>query len=745
MMVTHSRLVQETCINWEIVTNLPVLTAKRNKVRQFNFLGGQNSASEAVAVGETQASLIENSYLTEVGKLEQREGLTRVGDNPATLISHWTFDASTAVDDKEDNDGTATAVTYVDGKFGKAASFNATTSSILVAADTSIDVNSMGPFMIQAFVYVDSDGENDEGRIVDKMAGTDAGYRLFVKSQSGSTVIIDFEVGDTGANTRIVTSTTMSTGAWHRINAVYNSDRSGDVYIDGAIASYTTDTTGGTATADDSANALYIGNRAAGDRCFDGEIDDLRIYDGAFTADDVEMKAILGMTVYAVGTTYNKPIRAKDTQIQELNSNFLTWDNITGLTTLTAGLTTNFIQGLDRLFILNGTDNVFSIDSSLTVTDEGNTNTDFPRTTIAEWTANNRMFASGSLTQSLRDIVYFSNALDPQTWDRTLNLFKVRSGGGGKVTWLKMFKEFELIIYKNDSIFVLNMDGTTPLTDWNLKPLSVVVGCPAGRTVCDIGNDQIYLANDGVRLLSRTTFDKLRVGVISDPIRDIIDSINQDSIQNSVGFFENGLYILGVPVGTSTIPNRFMIWDSLAATQNGDPNSAWTTIPNDVWNLSCMTSFGFGDNLKTIIGGDARALSLCYRVLSGNTDNGTTITQQIITKELDFGEPFFRKTFDPVRFLCESGSDGIYNYSMDIDRSGFISVASTETLSGSLVTPFVTPAITGGSGIDDESFRSKFVGKGNRARLKITNSVYNKRPTFIEYELYAQGHQGRIS
>jgi len=722
-----------------------ILTSKRAKVSQIDFTGGQNSGDDPSTVKANQASLIENSYITQVGKLEQREGQTLLGDNPATLISKWTFDASTAVDDKEDNDGTATSVTYVDGKFGKCASFNGTTSSISVPADTTIDAVSMGAFRVSAWVYVDSDGENDEGRIVDKMAGTDAGYRFFVKSQSGSTVILDFEVGDTGTNTRVVTSTTMSTGAWHKVDAIYNTDRSGDIYLDGAICSYSTDTTGATATADDSANVLYFGNRAAGDRCFDGEIDDIRIYDGSFTADELEIKAILGLTTYSVGTTYNKPIRAIDTKIQELNSNFLTWDNITGLTTLTAGLTTNFVQGLDKLFILNGTDNVFSIDSSLTVTDEGNTNTDFPKTTFGEWTANNRMFASGSLTQSLRDIVYFSDALDPQTWNRTTNLFKVRSGGGGKVTWLKMFKEFELIIYKNDSIFVLNMDGATPLTDWDPKPLSIVVGCPAGRTVCDIGNDQIYLANDGVRLLSRTTFDKLRVGVISDPIRDIIEAINQDAIQNSVGFFENGLYLLGVPVGTSTIPNRWMIWDSFSATRNGEPNGSWTTIPVDVWNMSCMTSFGFGDNLKTIIGGDARALSLCYKVLSGNTDNGATVTQSIITKEQDFGEPFARKIFDPVRFTAESGSDGNYNYSIDIDHTGFNSIASTGTLSGSLQTPFVTPATTGGSQANNSSYRSKFAGKGSAARLQITNSIYNKRPTFIEYELFARGYQGRIS
>lgn len=724
---------------------MPVLTANRIKERTTDLSGGQNSGSEPSTLLANQAELITNSTISEKGKAKQRKGLARVGDNPDTLISHWTFDNSTVVDDKEDNDGTASAITYVAGKFGKAASFNGTTSIITVAADTTIDVNSMGAFRISVWVYVDSDGENDEGRIVDKMAGTDVGYRLFVKSQSGSTVIIDFEVGDTGANTRIVTSTTMSTGAWHKIDAIYNTDRSGDVYIDGAIASYTTDTTGATATGDDSANALIIGNRLAEDRCFDGEIDDLRIYDGTFTADDLELKTILGMTVYVVGSTYNKPIRAKDTSIQELNSNFKTWDNITGLTTLTAGLTTNFVQANDRMFILNGTDNVFSIDSSLTVTDEGNTNTDPPRSTIGEWATNNRLFLSGSLTVADRDIVWFSDSIDPQTFARSTNRFLVRSGQGGKITWLKMFKEFELIIYKNDSIFVLNMDGTTPLTDWGLKPLSISVGCPAGRTVADIGNDHIFLANDGVRLLSRTTFDKLKVGVISDPIQDIIDDINQDAIQNSVGWFEDGLYILGVPVGTSSTPNRFMIWDSVAAGRNQDPNTGWTTIPVDTWNLSCMTSFGFGDNIKTIIGGEARALLLSYKVLSGNHDNGSAIIQTIVTREHDFKDPFVEKIIDPIQAVSQPSTNGIYAVSIDPDRSGFQSIGQMIISGSALETPFTTPQTTVSFNEDSiNNFRTKFMGRCNSARLKFVNSVYNTNPIFMEYTIHAKGYEGRI-
>jgi hypothetical protein len=724
---------------------MPVLTDKRAKIRQTDFSGGQNSGSEPSTLKPTEAELLANCIITERGKCEQRGGLARTGDNPDTLISHWTFDDASSVDDKADNDGTDTAITYVAGKFGKAASFNGTTSLITVTADTTIDVNSMGAFRLSAWIYVDSDGENDEGRIFDKFSSTNIGYRLFVFGQSAGTVKLDFEVGHATTNTRVITSTTLTTGAWHKVDAVYNSDKSGDIYINGVLATYSTDTTGVDAVNDDSAVDLIIGNNSGATRTFDGEIDDARIYDGSFTADDVEIKPILGLTVFAVGSTYNKPIRAKDTAIQELNSNFKTWDNITGLTTLTAGLTTNFVQAQDKLFILNGTDNVFSIDSSLTVTDEGDNNGDPPKTTFGEWASNNRLFLSGSLTIADRDIVWFSDSQNSQAFNRSSNRFLVRSGSGGKITWLKMFKEFELIIYKSDGIYVLNMDGATPLTDWTVKPLSIAIGCPAGRTVQDIGNDHIFLANDGVRLLSRTTFDKLRVGVISEPIQDIIDTINEDAVQNSCAWFENGLYILGFPVGTSTTPNRFVIWDSTAAQRNGDPNSAWTTVPTDAWNLTCFTSFAFGDNKKTIIGGDGRALSLCYKVLSGNTDNGAAIIQTITTKEQDYGDPFVDKIFDPIQVISQPGQNGLYSIQMDVDRSGFTQIDNVQRVGNPLVTPFTTPTATVVVNEDTtKNFRTKFKGRGKSARLKFENSVYNTNPTFLEYTMFARPYGGRI-
>ncbi len=712
---------------------MPKLTANREATRIRSYNGGQNSAAEPTTSAGNEATLLQDCIITDLGKTKQRNGLVRVGDEPSTLISKWTFDASSVVDDVGSNDGITTNITFVDGQFGKAASFNGSTSKITIPVDSSLDVNSMGPFRISAWIFVDSDGEANFGRIVDKNNGS-VGYSFNVRDESSGTVKLQLFVHHATTNTSVITSTTLSTGAWHKVDATYNSDKSGDIYIDGVKASYGTDVTGVGTVSDDSALSLVIGNTTPSDSTFDGEIDDVRIYDGNFTLDDIELDVIQGLTRYSVGSTIDTLLRIKNTDLQRLAADFSEWTNID--TGFTADKETNFIQAKDLMFVLNGTENVHTVNSGLSVTDEGNNNSDPPRTTFGDYLPINRLFLSGSLTISERDDVWFSNSLDPQTFNRVLNKFSVAKGEGGKVTWIKKFKEFELIIYKQTKIYVLNVQGINPLIDWQLKPLSVVIGCPAGRTIQDIGNDHIFLANDGVRLLSRTTFDKLRVGIISEKIQDIIDSINQDAIQNSVGIFEDNKYLLGVPTGTSTIPNKWMIWDSIASVRNRDPNSGWTVVKDDAWKMKTLTSFAFGDNKLTIVGGTAESLSLTYKVLSGNTDDGTEINQTIIGIDHDFGDRASNKIVDPLQIVASTGSDGIYSVQIEKDREGFATIGSI-SLQGGLQTPFTTPAVTGGSERKTFTFRTKFLGRGKIFRLKIQNTAFNKQPTFNEYTIFS--------
>ena len=709
----------------------------RQQIHVRSFNRGQFSGVEQSTIPEGGATSLTNVLINELGRAKQREGLTRRGDTPASLNSHWTFDASSAVDDVGSNDGTAVDVTYVDGKFGKCASFNGSSSKITVTVDTTLDANSLGDFTLRAWVYVDSDGENSVGRIIDKWSGTKVGYRLWVHSESASTVKVSWEVGYGTTNALIVSTTTISTGAWHKIEAIHQTDKSLDLYLDGAVATYATDTQGVGTIGDDSAVDFTIGNEtAAAAKTFDGEIDDVRLYSAARTAAQLDLSKIYGLARFRVPGTIDRLYRIRSTTLERLDDNFLDYTSIdTGFTT---DKDTNFVtgrasDGTYRLFIGNGTDNVHSMTTGEVVTDEGDTNTDCPKTSQFEW-HDNRLFA----INSTGDINY-SDVLDGQTFDRSTNIFRNRTPAKA----LKSFKEKELIIYLTKGIQVLNTTGAIPLTDWSMNLLNESVEFNSPRTVANIGNDQIFLARDGVRILSRTAFDKIQTGIISQPIQDIIDTINQDAISAACGWFVNNRYILSIPTGSNTANDTTVIWDALAAKISGDNSNGWTVLNSDDWNISVFSEMEFSDGVLSLVAGDNRDLSLVYQVLAGNTDNGKTITSEVIGIDHTI-DRVTDAIWDPVQIVAHGNTSSTITVSAEVDRVGFTELGTLD-ISGNIPNlPIALPFALGGSARADKVYRSKQIGRGQTARVKMSHDTYNVQPTYVEYSIYARQLNPRI-
>lgn len=727
---------------------MPLIRQKK-RVRVQSFNAGENSTAEPGIVKSPFASLAQNVNLDEAGKVKQRIGVDEVGDSPDTLKMDMNFSTSSAVDDEGNIIAasiTETSTAYDDGKFAKAIQFNGTTSSVLVAAtETEVSVNTMGPFVITAWVYVDTDGGSDQGRIVDKYAT--GGYRFWVHTESSSTVKLSFEVDYVTTNALAVTSTTMSTGAWHKVEAVL-ATHTPEIYIDGAEASYGTQTDGVGGAVDDSAVPLYIGSDGTSTYYFDGAMEQVRIYDGARTSIEYEQKKIMALTRYHVGSTIDTLVRVRNKHLEELDSDQKGWTRLNasdGFEATTANKETNFVQALDKLFILNGEDNVHSMASNKDITDELDTNVDPPITTVGAWAQNNRLFLSGSLTDSERDFVWFSNTLAPQTFGRATNVFKVRSGTSGKVTWLEPFKLNELIIYKSDSIFVLNMTGTTPLTDWTLQPLNTEVGCAAGKSVQSVGDDHIFLDNEGkVRLLSRTTFDKLQTAVISSPIQTILDTINIDAISTVTSALIDGKYYLSFPSGTATEPDRTIIWDSAAARLAKDPEVGWSTVPEDIWYAKCFAPFEFGDNELRLVHGDSRAINTVYKH-KGNSDAGKTIDMSVAGPAHDFGNRDTDKIWGPLHFVWVAGEATTAEMFANIDEGGFESLGTLSLTGGAPVLPIALEFSLGGSSRATQMFHVKQIGRGKTCRIKAQHNQNNSTATFIEYTLYARERIPRIT
>jgi len=707
------------------------ITREKNRIRVQSFNGGEDSTSEPAVVQQNFATILRNGVIKELGKVKQREGIDRIGDNPDTLVSHYKFDASSSEDDKGSNTGVDTSIAYVDGKFGKAPSFNGTTSKITVAADSTIDITTIDDFTFTCWVFPDSDGQLDTGRIWTKGSSF-----VQVQNESSNTVKIRFVVDYDTTDAEVITSTTINIGEFTKLEFIHNTDNSLDIVINGVIATYSTDTTGVGSLVDDSSDDLVIGNNTGQTQTFDGEIDDFRIYNAPRVANDFEQDKIFGITRYTVGTTIDRIFRIRDTNLERLDDDFKGYTVIDS--GFTADLTTNFVQAKDLLFILNGTENVHSMDSAETVTDEGNTNTDPPRTTVGAWAQNNRLFVGGSLTEAERDFIWFSDSLDPQTFDQATNVFKVRSGSSGRVTWLQTFKLNEMIIYKDDSVFVLNMTGATPLTDWTLEPVNVEVGCKAGRTVQDIGNDHVFLDNENrVRLLQRTTFDKLQTAVISDRVQSILDTINVDAVEKAASWFIDGKYYLAIPTGTQTENDVVLVWDTAAARLIGREDTGWSVIPSGEWFASVFTEFEFGDNKLRLVFGDNRTVSLTYKQ-SGNNDNGAAIRMRIAGQDHDLGNRGSDKIWGPLHVVWDAGESTSVEIFAEIDRGGRRSLGTLSLSGGAPVLPIDLPFDLGGSAKASDVFFVKQIGRGKTCRIEVEHDTFNVQPTFTEYELFAE-------
>jgi hypothetical protein len=345
------------------------------------------------------------------------------------------------------------------------------------------------------------------------------------------------------------------------------------------------------------------------------------------------------------------------------------------------------------------------------------------------------------LDEDLRDYVWFSDTNDPQTFDLTAvtgNFFRVTSKKAGSITWLEPFKLNELIIYKNDSIFVLNMTGATPLTDWDLQPLNTSIGCIAGKTVKDIGNDHIFLDNEGfVRLLSRTTFDKLQTSVISAPVQTILDTINMAAMNKACAEFVNGRYYLAIPTGTSTENNVVLVWDSDSLNLSGNPASGWTVVSENIWYPGYFCTWDFSGPDLNLVHSDNRNISTVYRH-NADTDDGKTITMEVAGPTHDYGERASDKIFGPLHAVWEAGQNTTVEMLAEIDTSGFVSLGTFSLAGQAPVLPIALPFQLSGSEKATELIHIKQIGRGKTCRIKARHANYNQTATFIEYELWAE-------
>ena len=400
-------------------------------------------------------------------------------------------------------------------------------------------------------------------------------------------------------------------------------------------------------------------------------------------------------------------------------SSSTSWTEINSGYSQSAGYDTEFIQANNNLFVFNGQDATSWYDGSVYYKGTSGGSTSPPTATTAAW-LNNYLFLGGNPTHT--DWIYVSDNLTPTIFTVASNIMKINTGDGQAVKRLETFREKEIIVYKERSIFLMDISGTTMITDWTVTPISKSVGCVAPRSVVSLGNDQWFLSSEpyAVRSLVRSQFDKILVDMVSTPIQDIFNgtgtiTINKTQISKSCAILYDNKYLLAIPTGTSTINNTVCVFDFIT--------NSWYII--DGWYPAEWVVFN--DNLYYI---DANIGSViqCFTGTTGDIGNISASTPTVaieyeyISKSIDFDNPENYKQLDALEIEFETAGNYTATIYINLDKDGWQNIG-TINLSGSVITlPVTLPFTLKGSGVARKTFHLQRYGEFKKMQIKVVQN-----------------------
>jgi len=179
--------------------------------------------------------------------------------------------------------------------------------------------------------------------------------------------------------------------------------------------------------------------------------------------------------------------------------------------------------------------------------------------------------SSDSFTaRGILDEVIASDILDTDTYDQIYAQYRFNAGEADFNVGLHSFSEDNLMVFNRNSIHLIS--NTTSLQGASTKLLTNEVGCVARQSISQVGNQVIFLSDNGV--YSTQFFDEYNLRgtetPLSEPINETVKRINKAYWQNSVAVYFDNRYFLAVPLDTSTKNNAVIIYNFL--------NKQWESI-----------------------------------------------------------------------------------------------------------------------------------------------------------------------
>ena len=348
---------------------------------------------------------------------------------------------------------------------------------------------------------------------------------------------------------------------------------------------------------------------------------------------------------YLVASTLTVPYRFDGTNWVVLGAGFPS----------NAGRAVSFAQGIDRLYLADGFNNIWSWDGTSPADLGSAAPTEPPAAPKYIVWHTNRLCAAGMSAE--RDAIYFSQFLDGAVWDKAAWQIRVGAGEDARITGLLSWTNFNLVVFKNRSVWIVNTNPTVAVSDFEITPVHGRIGCPNGRTAAQVGSDVFFLSDSGVRSLRHTlaTENQSEVGeALSAPVQDIINRINWPNIEKAAAVYWNNRYILSIPLDASATMYS-LVYNTLTDSWSG----TWTGW--QARHFSYRQPSGDVPRLCFVKTNTSVWDWLDYQRRDQETsasymDGGSQIATSILTRAQTFGERRRQKTGLTQQFIFEDSS-----------------------------------------------------------------------------------------
>lgn len=295
---------------------------------------------------------------------------------------------------------------------------------------------------------------------------------------------------------------------------------------------------------------------------------------------------------------------------------------------------------------------------------------------------NHLFFANGN------DLVFTS----PYTYDD----FSPALGAGSitmphQITGMIVFRE-QLIIFSRSKIH--RIVGNS-IADFQMQPIALDIGCIHEDTIQEVGGDVMFVATDGIRMLSATDrIGDFGLAVASRPIQtEVLSFISSNTSFASCVVREKNQYRL---FGFATAIQRENA-QGILGTQFADQTAegmAWAELRGIRANVVDSIYSGMLGNEVIVF---AHTDGYVYRMESGSSFDGENIQATFSTPFFSVNDPRRRKTFYKLHtYIDPIGSvSGEASLKLDFDQPGTIQPSSVPVANTTSPAAFFGQAIFG--------------------------------------------------